>query len=78
MDLNFLRGPKSHHMPDNIIFNKYLLKEFEWLEKKSQKISNDLNIDLYKLYQIKINNGIIDWRYDKSFLQLFLFYFKLS
>ena len=68
----FERSKVSPYARCFTIFNKYLLKEFEWLEKKSEKISNDLNIDLYKLYKKKISNGI-DWRYDKSFLQLFCF-----
>ena len=68
----FERSKLSPYARCFAIFNKYLLKEFEWLEKRCEKISNDLNIDLYKLYQNKINNSI-DWRYDKPFLQLFCF-----
>lgn len=54
------------------IFIKSLLREFDWLKKNNKRLTEDLNIDLFEIYQDKINKGI-DWRYDKSFLQLFCF-----
>ena len=55
-----------------VIFNKSLIKQFDWLDKRKKKLIHDLNIDLCNFYQEKINNSI-DWRYDKSFLQLYCF-----
>ena len=55
-----------------VIFTKYLTKQFDWLEKRKQQLIDDLNIDLYALYNDQINNNI-DWRYNKPFLQLFCF-----
>lgn len=55
-----------------VIFIKSLLRQFDWLKERSERLSNDLNIDLYDMYQKKIHEGT-DWKYDKSFLQLFCF-----
>ena len=55
-----------------VIFTKSLTKQFNWLKKNKIKLIYDLNIDLYDFYKEKIINGV-DWRYDKSFLQLYCF-----
>ena len=55
-----------------VIFTKSLTKQFNWLKKNKIKLIYDLNIDLYDFYKKKIINGV-DWRYDKSFLQLYCF-----
>jgi hypothetical protein len=68
----FERSEVSPYARCFVIFNKYLIKKFEWLEKRKQQLKYDLNIDLYTLYNAKINRNI-DWKYDKSFLQLFCF-----
>lgn len=68
----FRRSEVSPYARCFVIFNKYLMKQFEWLEKRKQQLTYDLNIDLYTFYNIK-NNSNIDWKYDKPFLQLFCF-----
>ena len=68
----FERSEVSPYARCFVIFNKYLTKKFEWLENRKQHLTNDLNIDLYASYNEKVNSNI-DWKYDKSFLQLFCF-----
>ncbi len=68
----FERSEVSPYARCFVIFNKYLTKKFEWLENRKQHLTYDLNIDLYDFYNAKINSNI-NWRYDKSFLQLFCF-----
>ena len=55
-----------------VIFNKSLTKQHDWLQKRKEQLIYDLNTDLYILYQKKMTNNI-DWRYDKTFLQLYCF-----
>tara|TARA_B100000989_G_scaffold145077_1_gene108118 strand:- start:40539 stop:41705 length:1167 start_codon:yes stop_codon:yes gene_type:complete len=55
-----------------VIFNKSLTKQYNWLEERKQFLIKDLNIDLHILYKEKVENKI-EWRDDKSFLQLFCF-----
>jgi len=68
----FERSEISPYARCFVIFTKSLTKQLDWLEKRKQQLVHDLNIDLYNLYQEKIVNHI-DWRYDKSFLQLYCF-----
>ena len=68
----FERSEISPYARCFVIFTKSLTKQFDWLKERRQKLIYDLNLDLYDLYQKKINN-YIDWRYDKSFLQLYCF-----
>ena len=68
----FERSEVSPYARCFVIFNKYLTKQFEWLDKRKKQLSYDLNIELYTLYNTKINSNI-DWKYDKPFLQLFCF-----
>ena len=68
----FERSEVSPYARCFVIFNKYLTKQFEWLEKRKQQLTHDLNIDLYTFYNTKINSNI-DWKYDKPYLQLFCF-----
>lgn len=55
-----------------VIFNKSLIKKNDWLKIREQQLINDLNLDLYNIYQKMIINNI-DWRSNKFFLQLFSF-----
>lgn len=55
-----------------VIFNKSLTKQDDWLDERKQFLIKDLNIDLHKLYKEKVEDKI-EWRDDKSFLQLFCF-----
>ncbi len=68
----FKRSEVSPYARCFVIFIKYLTKQFNWLEKRKSKLIYDLNIDLNNYYENKISSNI-DWRYDKSFLQLFCF-----
>lgn len=68
----FERSEVSPYARCFVIFTKSLTKKFDWLKERRHQLTNDLNTDLYDLYQKKINN-YIDWRYDKSFLQLYCF-----
>ena len=49
----FERSEVSPYARCFVIFNKYLMKQFEWLEKRKQQLTYDLNIDLYTFYNIK-------------------------
>ena len=55
-----------------VIFNKSLMKKHDWLEKRKQQLINELNNDLSDLYN-KIIFKSINWKKDKSFLQLYCF-----
>ncbi len=55
-----------------VIFNKSLVKNFSWLEKRKKNLIKDLNNDLYKFYEKKLADDV-DWLNDKSFLQLYCF-----
>ena len=55
-----------------VIFNKSLMKQHDWLEKRKQQLINELNNDLSILYN-KIIDKSINWKTDKSFLQLYCF-----
>lgn len=55
-----------------VIFIKFLIRQDDWLEKRREKLINDLNIELNNFYQKKIFDHI-DFKYDKPFLQLFSF-----
>ena len=68
----FVRSEVSSYARCFAIFIKFLLKKFDWLEERREKFDKNLNDDLYRSYQDKINKGI-NWKYDKSFLQLFCF-----
>lgn len=68
----FARSEVSSYARCFAIFVKFLLKEFDWLEERRKNFDKNLNDDLYRSYQDKINKGI-NWKYDKSFLQLFCF-----
>lgn len=68
----FQRSEVSPYARCFVVFTKYLTKQIDWLEKRKQKLINDLNVDLYTFYNAKINSNI-DWKYDKPFLQLFCF-----
>jgi hypothetical protein len=68
----FERSDVSSYARCFAIFIKSLLKQFDWLKINNERLTENLNIDLFEIYQDKINKGV-DWRYDKSFLQLFCF-----
>lgn len=68
----FERSEVSPYARCFVIFTKSLTKKFDWLKERRHQLINELNIDLYDLYHEKINNNI-DWRYEKSFLQLYCF-----
>ena len=68
----FERSEVSPYARCFVIFNKYLTKQFHWLEKRKQQLIYDLNNELNAFYNAKINSNI-DWRYNKPFLQLFCF-----
>lgn len=68
----FERSEDSCYATCFAIFIKSLLKQFIWLDARSEKLAKKLNIDLYQMYQDKISDGV-DWRYDKSFLQFYCF-----
>ncbi len=68
----FERSEVSPYARCFVIFNKYLTKQFHWLEKRKQQLTYDLNNELDAFYNAKINSNI-DWKYDKPFLQLFCF-----
>ena len=68
----FKRSEVSPYARCFVIFNKSLSKQFDWLEKRKQKLIDDLNIDLYQFYKKQNDNGI-EWGNDKSFLQLYCF-----
>lgn len=68
----FERSEDSCYATCFAIFIKSLLKQFNWLDVRSEKLAKKLNIDLYQMYQDKISDGV-DWRYDKSFLQFYCF-----
>jgi len=55
-----------------VIFTKFLTKKNDWLENRKHFLINDLNTDLYNLYKKKMESTI-EWKFDKSFLQLYCF-----
>ncbi|MAZ79977.1 MAG: hypothetical protein CMD72_04450 [Gammaproteobacteria bacterium] len=68
----FSRSENSPYARCFVIFAKFLLKDYFWLDVRKDRLISELNIDLHDFYKKRIGSNI-DWRYDKAFLQLFCF-----
>lgn len=68
----FKRSEVSPYARCFVIFTKSLLKQFDWLNQRKEKLIYDLNTDLHQFYKEEIKNSN-EWKYDKSFLQLYCF-----